>query len=585
MNTPCYSCVGRNPVTDNIDVWTSAYINKSTVGRGSNGKQEAYGIKKLRELILDLAVRGMLVSQDSNDEPASELLKKIAAEKEKFYKEKKIKNKKALSQIDDDEKMFELPISWEWVRLGDIQYFTNGFAFKSADLHDGPGVGVVKIGDVYRGEGIAEHKMQYVSNSHAKSIDSKYEILPGDLVITMTGDVKVGFNNTDKLFLLNQRVGKIKCFMVNPRYIYNQLVTVAEQKIEEASGGVIPNVSTSEINTTIISLPPEKEQDRIVAKVDELMALCDQLEQQQTDSIAAHQTLVETLLGTLTNVASPEEFQQAWNRIANHFDTLFTTEHSIDQLKQTILQLAVMGRLVSRNPRDDSAIKLVAQLKKETTRGTWITQNHPVIDDQIPFKLPSNWVWMTTQQISRDGHPITYGILKPIWEKNGIPTVRVTEMKTGEILVESLPKCQPARAEKFSKTTLDEGDLLISKDGTIGKTAFVPPELKGGNITQHVLRFPISKRINRYYIKICIDAPCIQQWIRGETKGVALKGINVSDFRRLPLPIPPLEEQHRIVTKVDELMTLCDTLKARIKDAQTSQTQLADTIVEQAVVQ
>lgn len=97
----------------------------------------------------------------------------------------------------------------------------------------------------------------------------------------------------------------------------------------------------------------------------------------------------------------------------------------------------------------------------------------------------------------RPNETVTYGILKPKWVKNGVPTVRVTEMKTGEIDVTSLPQCDPVRASKFQKSTLFPGDLLISKDGTIGKTAFVPPELAGGNITQHMLRFPITDGVHR----------------------------------------------------------------------------------------
>ena len=111
-----------------------------------------------------------------------------------------------------------------------------------------------------------------------------------------------------------------------------------------------------------ISIPPLSEQHRIVSKVDELMALCDQLEQQQTDHLAAHQILVQTLLSTLTQAADAAEFEQAWSRIADHFDTLFTTEASIDQLKKTLLQLAVMGKLVPQDPNDEPASFLLERV-------------------------------------------------------------------------------------------------------------------------------------------------------------------------------------------------------------------------------
>jgi len=116
---------------------------------------------------------------------------------------------------------------------------------------------------------------------------------------------------------------------------------------------------------------------------------------------------------------------------------------------------------------------------------------------------------------------------------------RVTEMKTGTILVSSLRQCEPARANKFKKTLLAAGDLLISKDGTIGKTAFVSDALAGGNITQHILRFAISNFLDRCFVRLAIDGPFCQAWMVGETKGVALQGVNVGDFRRMPIPVPP----------------------------------------------
>ena len=117
-----------------------------------------------------------------------------------------------------------------------------------------------------------------------------------------------------------------------------------------------------------LAIPPLTEQLRIVAKVDELMGLCDQLEKQTEASISAHKTLVQTLLSTLTNASEREGFNQAWARIAEHFDTLFTTEWSIDQLKQTILQLAVMGKLVLQNPKDESASKLLTKIAAEKAK-------------------------------------------------------------------------------------------------------------------------------------------------------------------------------------------------------------------------
>lgn len=184
---------------------------------------------------------------------------------------------------------------------------------------------------------------------------------------------------------------------------------------------------------------------------------------------------------------------------------------------------------------------------------------------------------------------------------HGIPLIRIRDLasdsteafysgeyrdefvvKRGDFLIgNALPKCASERAAKFSKTTLSEGDLLISKDGTIGKTAFVPPGLVGGNITQHMLRFAISKRLDRNFVRICIDAPPCQAWMVGETKGVALQGVNVGDFRRMPLPIPPLAEQRRIVAKVDQLMALVDQLETQLAASRATGEKLMEAVVSE----
>ncbi|KXS31341.1 MAG: Restriction modification system DNA specificity domain-containing protein [Candidatus Gallionella acididurans] len=296
---------GIKLLTDHIAIWTDADTEKKTGrGRSSGNAASVYGIRKLRELILELAVRGKLVSQDANDEPASALLKRIQAEKAKLITVGKIKQDKPLPAVTEEEKLFALPQGWAWVRLGEIQSFTNGYAFKSPDFQNS-GVGVIRIGDVGNNGEILTNSMLYYPLEREAEIPKKFKVNPGDLIISMTGNVKLAFNNTESVYFLNQRVGKIELYFVSKFYVYRFLTTVAQEKIENASGGVIPNVSTEEINESAIPLPPLAEQHRIVAKVDELMALCDQLETRHNNAAAAHEKLVSHLLATLTQSKSP----------------------------------------------------------------------------------------------------------------------------------------------------------------------------------------------------------------------------------------------------------------------------------------
>jgi type I restriction enzyme S subunit len=155
-------------------------------------------------------------------------------------------------------------------------------------------------------------------------------------------------------------------------------------------------------------------------------------------------------------------------------------------------------------------------------------------------------------------------------------------MRNGTIAVDALRNCHPERAAKFEKTRLSAGEILITKDGTIGVTAIVPPELEGGNTTQHVLRLSVHPSFSNHYIRIAIDSPIAQAWMRGETKGVALQGVNVRDFQRMPLPIPPPAEQYRIVAKVEELEKKWEEANKHIQELKTKIEALKSSILDAA---
>lgn len=186
-------------------------------------------------------------------------------------------------------------------------------------------------------------------------------------------------------------------------------------------------------------------------------------------------------------------------------------------------------------------------------------QSPPAPDLKKLRSLPSGWTWAGTEQLTAPGRSVMYGIIKPGPDTpGGVPYVRVMEMKTGTIDVDVLKRCNPKRAAKFARATLRGGDLLVSKDGTIGRVAIVPPELEGGNITQHVIRVSPSVHVNVKYLARAIEAPGCQAWMKGETKGVALQGVNVQDFRIMPIPLPPLDEQAVISERVEEMISVAD---------------------------
>jgi type I restriction enzyme S subunit len=162
---------------------------------------------------------------------------------------------------------------------------------------------------------------------------------------------------------------------------------------------------------------------------------------------------------------------------------------------------------------------------------------------------------------------ILSGLILPLPDlviQYGVPYVRVTEMKDGRVDLPSLRRTSRERAAKFARATLQAGDVLISKDGTIGRVAVVPTELEGGNITQHVMRAPIHCSIWRDCAVWAIRSDSCQKWLTGETRGVALRGVNVEDFRRLPIPVPPVMEQRRMAAEIDSRMSIVNEYEAQI---------------------
>ncbi|MBE9834355.1 restriction endonuclease subunit S [Escherichia coli] len=580
-------------IVDHMETWTSALQTRSTAGRGSSGKIDLYGIKKLRELILELAVRGKLVPQDPNDEPASELLKRIAAEKAELVKQGKIKKQKPLPEISEEEKPFELPEGWEWARINDIASFTNGYAFKSSEFQNS-GVGIVKIGDIDSSGFISTAGMSYVSEKKINVLPEEMRVNPGDMVIAMSGATtgKLGFNKTKSTFLLNQRVGKIVTYSVDKEFIYHYLSTRIEENLSISLGSAIPNISTAQINNIIIPIPPSDEQVKIIARVKLLISLCDQLEQQSLTSLDAHQQLVETLLGTLTDSQNAEELAENWARISEHFDTLFTTEASVDALKQTILQLAVMGKLVPQDPNDEPAselLKRIAQEKAQLVKEGKIKKQKPlppISDEEKPFELPEGWEWckfgLTSEFINGDrgsNYPN-----KNEYVSQGIPWINTGHIeKNGTLTVTEMNFITEGKFNELRSGKIQKGDLVYCLRGaTFGKTAFVIPYETGAIASSLMIIRPFITEMGGYIYNY-LTSPFGRSQIYRFDNGSAHPNLSANSVMLYSFPCPPLTEQYRIFSQVGLLHELCDKLKTRIKTAQQTQLHLADALTDAAI--
>ncbi|MFQ2077043.1 restriction endonuclease subunit S [Aeromonas veronii] len=558
----------ENLITDHLDLWTAAVRPKSSAGRGSNSKLELTGIKKLRELILELAVRGKLVPQDPSDEPASVLLERIAAEKEQLLKEGKIKKPKALQEISEDEKPFSVPERWNLVRLGELFEIVYGKGLSTAELTvDGYDVfganGVIGKYSIY----LYEYEQLLVSCRGAYS--GTPNISPPKCFVTSNSLV---LENSWKYLSL--------------KYFYYALTVGDKDHI--VTGSAQPQVTTANLSPYVIAVPPLAEQHRIVAKVDELMALCDQLEQCSESQLAAHQTLVETLLATLTDCADADELAQNWARLSTHFDTLFTTEASIDALKQTILQLAVMGKLVPQDPSDEPASTLLERIaaeKVQLVKEKKIKKEKPlpaISEDDKPFLIPEGWVFARLQNVIdvRDG---THDSPKDAVGENTYPLITSKDFKNGLIDFKNARYISEEDHVEISQRSLVEKyDILFS--------------MIGGNIGNQVMvmsQRPFSVKnvaLFKYFNKECtlpeyvfLYTQHLANDLQEQAVGGAQPFISLGALRSLIFPLPPVSEQHKIAAKVDELMAICGELKSCLQTSQQTQLALAESLVEGAL--
>lgn len=503
------------------------------------------GIKKLRGLILELAVRGKLVPQDPNDEPASELLKRIADEKARLVAEGKTKRQKSLTEITSDEAPCLLPGSWRWVRLPEIYYPISVSGNKLLSS---------QIGGEGRYPVVDQGKKFVAGYADDESLVIR---IPGPVVVF--GDHTTERKYVDFDFIAGADGVKIlRPVLLDEKFFWWQIVAM---KVE--GRGYARHFKV--LNDSLFALPPRNEQQRIVAKVDELMALCDRLEAQQDDAAAAHAQLVQTLLDSLTQAPDAADFAASWQRLSAHFDVLFTTEASIDALKQTILQLAVMGKLVPQDPSDEPVCDLLYR--------------YGIKSESLPLR---GWVKVILGDLGDVVGGATPSKSNPEFWGGDIPWVSPKDMKRS-VLNDSQDHVSSSAVQHTSLKVVPAGSLLMVVRGMILAHSF-PVALAGRELTinQDMKALVVPGELAPYlflYLKAMknVMVGLVDRSGHGTCKLVSEKlwGHEVA--------LPPVDEQRRIVEKIDELMSLCDKLKANLNAARQLHEKLAGALVEQAV--
>ena len=467
--------------------------------------------QQLKNSILKLAIQGKLVPQDSSDEPASVLLSRIREEKQRLVDEKIIKKSKPLSPITDDEKPFDIPESWEWVRLGDICYLSDG--------EKAVGRRIVLDAKFLR------KKHEGINSNRGKLIKK------GDYIILVDGEnsgevFKCPCNgymgSTFKELIINETIYK--------EYLFVIMIYYKDLFRNSKKGAAIPHLNKDLFSNLTITLPPLAEQHRIVERIEELLPLVEEYDE------------VQTKLDKLNNEL-PEK------------------------LKKSILQQAIMGRLGTQNDKDEPASELLKRIKDEKAK--LIKEKKikkektlaPITDDEKPFDIPESWEWVRLGEIASlyIGKTPERGNTA-FWSDNDYPWISISDM-TEYGHVKTTKECISKKASALCFRRISPmGSLIMSFKLTVGRTSILDIDAFHNEAIVTIERFCDDNNFIRDYLFYLL--PLLSNM--GDSKD-AIKGktLNSTSLNNLIIPLPPLAEQHRIVAKIEELLTMIERIKLK----------------------
>ena len=540
-------------------------------------------IQRLRRFILDLAVRGMLVEQDPSDEPASELLKRIATEKVRLVKAGEIKKQKPLPPLTSDELFNGLPSGWAVARLEGISVCLD---YKREPINGSE--------RQKRIEGKPQGCLfPYFGATQQQGWIDDY-LFDEDLVLLGEDGVPFFDPLRSKAYLIsgktwvNNHAHVFKCILVSHSYLVHYL------NVFDYSGRVV-GATRSKLNQARavdipIPLPPLAEQHRIAAKVEELMFLCDQLDAAKAEREKCRDSLVAASLQRLNQPAEKEEtFREHARFTFNNLPRITTRTVHIKQLRQTILNLAVRGKLVEQKPSDEPAINFLNRIVAEKVRPRTITKeikgNVFLAPEETPFSMPASWEWacFTDYALDISTGPFGSALHQSDYVLNGIPLVNPSHMIKDKICPDPKVSVSNKTAERLESYRMKEGDIVMARRGEVGRAALVTKKEVGWLCGTGSFFVSFTKEVHRDHILLLLRSELVRSYLSGKAIGTTMTNLNHGILKKMPLPIPPLAEQHRIVAKVDELMAICDQLEAQITATEQDSRRFLESVLADAL--
>jgi type I restriction enzyme, S subunit len=541
------------------------------------------GVQKLRELILTFAMQGKLVPQDPNDQPASELLKQISTEKQRLVKEGIIKQQQ-LPPIKPQEVSYKLPEGWEWVRLGEITNYNGRRNINSEEIESD--TWLLDLEDIEKDTSRVIYRAKY-SERQSKSTKSTFkegDVLYGKLRPYLD---KVVVADTDGI-CTTEIVPIVPLGGIDSQFLRWLLKRpLFLDHVNALMYGVkMPRLGTQDAVMSIHQLPPLNEQRRIVAKIDRLMAQCDELENLGGDRNQKRITIHTAAIDRLLAAQADSDFSTAWDFIQQHFGELYSVKENVAELRKAILQLAVMGKLVPQDPNDEPASELLKAISASKNRlvlqgKVKEPKSLPEIrSEEIQYQLPEKWEWVRLGKITnivRGGSPRPAG--DPEFYDGDIPFLKVADLT--------------ATDEMYLKTS-----TYSIKEAGLRKTRLVPPDTLMLTNSGATLGIPkictfettfndgiaafiyMDKNLDKPFFYYVLSSRT-QWFLDVASRGQGQPNLNTDIIGETPVALPPLAEQRRIVTKIGQLMTLCNELEQQIDAATDKRTELLKALMAQ----
>ena len=479
--------------------------------------------QELKNSILQLAIQGRLVEQRPEEGTAQELYQQIQAEKQRLIQEGKIKKEKPLPEIAEDEKPFEIPESWMWVRLGTCILLLSGSDLVPSKYNNHTkGIPYITgASNIEKGNIIINRWTEFPSNIATQ----------GCLLLTCKGTVGKTAILTEPYVHIARQIMALMPIIVDVRYL-QLFVECQVELLKKKAKSMIPGIERNVVLNISFPLPPLAEQKRIVTKIEELLPLVDR-------------------------------YEAAWTRLEDF------NRHFPEDMKKSILQQAIQGKLVEQRPEEGTAQELYEEIcteKQRLIKEGKIKKEKPlpeITEDEKPFEIPESWMWVrfSDLMIAMSTGPFGSMLHKSDYVAKGIPLVNPANIVHGKIIPSEKMMVSPSTAKRLESYTLYTGMIVIGRRGEMGRCAVVSENENGWICGTGSFFLTPSPSMFSDYIQTIFSTHYAKAYLSGESVGTTMSNLNHKILSKMPVPLPPLPEQKRIVARLEKLLPLCKRLK------------------------